>query len=51
MSSTGLRGHKYKLYKPQALELELELDASADKSSTDDNREESYSLYISPFVP
>ena len=36
------------------LELELELDASADPSHpTDDNGEESYSLYryISPFVP
>ena len=33
------------------LELELELDASADPSHpTDDNGEESYSLYISPFV-
>jgi len=33
------------------LELELELDASADPSHpTDDNAEESYSLYISPFV-
>jgi len=32
--------------------LELELDASADPSHpTDDNGEESYSLYISPFVP
>ena len=34
------------------LELELELDASADPSHTsDDNGEESYSLYISPIVP
>ena len=36
----------------EGLELELELDASADPSHpTDDNEEESYSLYISPFVP
>ena len=35
------------------LELELELDASADPShATDDNGEESYSLYIYiPFCP
>jgi len=34
------------------LELELELDASADLSHpTDDNGEESYSLYISPIIP
>jgi len=33
-------------------DLELELDASADPSHpTDDNGEESYSLYISPIVP